>query len=176
MPRYYAGIGSRETPRDVCLLMESLAKKLAGEGWTLRSGHADGADRAFERGAGGKAVVYLPFPSFGIEPYQDDPGMPVMGQAVCLPQVWESNCRKLVEIGVRYSMLHSKMHGRNWAQVCGLEGEGPSQMVVCWCPEPNGRPQGGTATAVNLARHLGIQVRNLWHDEVLAAAHTWLAR
>jgi hypothetical protein len=49
--KYYAGIGSRETPSDVCSQMTELAKQLDAENWILRSGGAKGADSAFENGA-----------------------------------------------------------------------------------------------------------------------------
>jgi len=39
----YSGIGSRETPDDILELMKAVAYKLAGRGYTLRSGGADGA-------------------------------------------------------------------------------------------------------------------------------------
>jgi predicted Rossmann fold nucleotide-binding protein DprA/Smf involved in DNA uptake len=47
---FYAGIGARETPDDVLHLMYLLGRKLATDGYVLRSGHADGADLAFEKG------------------------------------------------------------------------------------------------------------------------------
>ena len=46
--KYYTGIGSRETPKDIMQLMSKLAYKLASEGYILRSGAAQGADTAFE--------------------------------------------------------------------------------------------------------------------------------
>jgi predicted Rossmann fold nucleotide-binding protein DprA/Smf involved in DNA uptake len=50
MTKYYAGIGSRETPKDICDIMTQLAIKLANNGWVLRSGGAKGADRSrFEK-------------------------------------------------------------------------------------------------------------------------------
>ena len=49
--KYYAGVGSRQTPRDIIILMEAIASKLSQAGWSCRSGGAAGADRAFERGA-----------------------------------------------------------------------------------------------------------------------------
>ncbi len=49
--RPYAGIGSRQTPSEMLSLMESLAGRLAADGWVLRSGASPGADQAFFRGA-----------------------------------------------------------------------------------------------------------------------------
>ena len=56
---YYAGIGSRETPKNKCRLMTKIAKILSGK-YTLRSGGADGADSAFEAGAGDNKQIFLP--------------------------------------------------------------------------------------------------------------------
>ena len=46
----YSGIGSRETPDNVLVVMEKLGAAFAKKGFVLRSGGADGADSAFERG------------------------------------------------------------------------------------------------------------------------------
>ncbi len=48
--KYYSGIGSRETPDDIIDVMKQLGKKLADQGWILRTGGAKGADQAFELG------------------------------------------------------------------------------------------------------------------------------
>lgn len=63
----YAGIGSRRTPDDVLVLMYAIARMAAARGLWLYSGHADGADWAFERGAGGRATIFLPWRGFGNE-------------------------------------------------------------------------------------------------------------
>jgi predicted Rossmann fold nucleotide-binding protein DprA/Smf involved in DNA uptake len=47
MGMIYAGIGSRETPKEVLKSMTNYAKELSATGWVLRSGGADGADTAF---------------------------------------------------------------------------------------------------------------------------------
>ena len=47
----YAGIGSRETPPRVFKQMTDIARTLAGRGWRLRLGGAEGADTAFSAGA-----------------------------------------------------------------------------------------------------------------------------
>jgi hypothetical protein len=50
-PIKYAGIGARKTPEEVLQVMERAGRILGSRGYTLRSGHAAGADMAFERGA-----------------------------------------------------------------------------------------------------------------------------
>lgn len=44
MKNYYAGIGSRETPKDFLNLFTAVAISLEKRGCILRSGHAPGAD------------------------------------------------------------------------------------------------------------------------------------
>lgn len=64
---YYAGIGSRATPAHVLTQMREIAKWLATHGIVLRSGHAQGADQAFERGCddvGGCKRIYIPWKHF----------------------------------------------------------------------------------------------------------------
>jgi len=46
---YYAGIGSRTTPVEIQHLMYQIAKSLARQGYTLRSGAASGADQHLKR-------------------------------------------------------------------------------------------------------------------------------
>lgn len=50
MMKIYAGIGSRKTPKKILEQMRNISSFLAKEGYTLRSGGADGADSAFEDG------------------------------------------------------------------------------------------------------------------------------
>src|ERR1044072_4305468 len=67
MNKYYAGIGSRETPENIQKDMYCIAGHLAQINYTLRSGGADGADLAFEKGCDfvkGKKDIYLPWKDF----------------------------------------------------------------------------------------------------------------
>lgn len=173
--KFYTGIGSRSTPDDVLALMERAAAWLAAQGWTLRSGHAAGADRAFECGAGTESVIYLPWASFGQKPYGEDPGMSVLGHAIALPEVTLlANYAELQRLGIRSPGSPSRtvrlLHGRNYCQVLGHRETGDevgnadnkaSSFVVCWCPLVGDVPQGGTASAILLARRQGIPVVNL---------------
>jgi hypothetical protein len=65
--KYYAGIGSRETPSGILTIFEKVGTFLANKGFILRSGHAPGADKAFEIGCdkvNGKKEIYLPWRNF----------------------------------------------------------------------------------------------------------------
>ena len=59
---YYTGIGARNTPDKVLDLFMNIAKYLATKDFTLRSGAANGADSAFEKGcdiSNGSKEIYL---------------------------------------------------------------------------------------------------------------------
>ena len=56
----YTGVGSREAPEEIILLMTKLSAKLEAQGWTLRSGAADGADTGFENGVNNEDEYILP--------------------------------------------------------------------------------------------------------------------
>jgi len=75
MKIFYTGIGSRKTPGPINDIIEFSplyrfyywGRILATKGFILRSGHADGADLAFEKGCdtvNGKKEIYLPWKGF----------------------------------------------------------------------------------------------------------------
>lgn len=162
--KYYAGVGSRKTPPDVLELMGKAARWLRRQGWTLRSGHASGADWAFEEGAADPgSMIFLPWSGFGQRAYGSDPGRPVIGKAVLTPEAELLQYHaELVKLGIRRQGATSRavrlLHGRNWLQVKD------AKFVVCWAEEVNGEPQGGTATAVKLAEAWQVPVFNLWRQ------------
>jgi hypothetical protein len=155
----YAGIGSRRTPNEILVLMESLAERLAEEGWTLRSGGARGADQAFIAGAqraGGAADVYLPWPGYeGIaEPRLQNATPAALDLAAFHHPAWGS-CRRGAKA----------LHARNCHQILGATLDDPSSFVVCWTPDGSldgaGASSGGTGQALRIASSRGIAVVNL---------------
>lgn len=146
--KYYSGIGSRETPLYIINKMTELAIKLESEGYTLRSGGADGADKAFELGAVNKEI-YLPWKGFN---HSDSELYHVSTEATEIAKrihpAWNS-C----------SPGAKKLHSRNIYQVLGYDLKTPSEFVICWTT--GGKIVGGTATAINLALSLNIPVYNL---------------
>ena len=68
----YTGASSRETLSEVLEEMRVIGESLAWAGFTLRSGGAGGADRAFEEGArrvfGTRLEIYLPWRRFNDNP------------------------------------------------------------------------------------------------------------
>ena len=153
----YAGIGSRETPLDVLSLMTDIAIELANYGFTLRSGGADGADSAFEIGAGdGRLVkeIYLPWAGFnGSRSHLylwPTPDLQAEAETIAARHhpAWE-----------RCSQGARKMHTRNVAQVLGEYLNQPALCVICWTP--NGSGTGGTGQALRIAKTYGVPIFDL---------------
>lgn len=151
------GIGSRETPTEFLERMNRLAIAFARAGWLLRSGGADGADMAFEeafRSQNGKMEIYLPWKNFNDNP---SPLYDVCDRALemasTIHPAWH-NCSQ----GARL------LHGRNCYQVLGKNLNDPSDVVVCWTKD--GKPSGGTRTAILLAKSRIVPVINLATDPI----------
>jgi hypothetical protein len=160
----YAGIGSRETPGHILIIMHHIAAYLAGEGWTLRSGHADGADRAFEDGLESMELpeahkeIYLPWRGFnGSSSNLHPEHHPFSDQerelAASMHPAWH-----------KCSPSAQRLHTRNVRQILGCEAiHGPNvnpvKFVVCWTDK--GLLKGGTAQAIRIAQSCDIPVINL---------------
>ena len=157
MMRVYAGIGARDTPPGVLQLMGHAAEALALAGWVLRSGHAPGADQAFEAGAGRAAEVYMPWPSFEKSvPLEagyvmDRPSDAARSLAERFHPAWPT-----LRQGAR------ALHARNAHIVLGPALNGPVAFVLCWTRGAAG--QGGTGQATRIAEANGVPVFDLWRD------------
>jgi len=170
----YAGIGSRATPPDVLELMKRLAHELAAAGWTLRTGGAKGADRAFLDGSTAAACpveVYLPWPGFGGIPNSrlDRPTERAFEIAREHHPAW-SAC----------SSAAQALHARNSHQVLGETLEDPASFVVCYTPDGSlageSREAGGTGQALRIASTAGVPVFNLKRPEHRERIEAFLAR
>lgn len=162
--KYYAGIGSRLTPAEILMLMTAIAAALRARGWTLRSGHARGADQAFEAGAGEDAEIYLPGPGF-------ERAVPILGNVHAFPGL---QAMKLAE---RFhpnwdacSPTARKLLARDGYQLLGPDLDDPVKwvkFVVCWTPKGtrDGRERGGTSQALRIAAAYNIPVFNLQRPE-----------
>lgn len=142
--RKYAGIGSRETPPDVLEYMQSLAKSWAEFGVLLRSGAARGADAAFEKGCdevNGPKEIFR----------SGDATLDAMKHAAKFHPNWDA-CGSYVR----------ELHARNSMIVLGRSLNEPVDMVVCWTPKAV--KIGGTAQALRIAEHEGIQIVNLGEE------------
>lgn len=133
--KYYAGIGSRSTPDYVLKKMTLLAKKL--ENYILRSGGAEGADSAFEKGASKKEIFRA-----------------------------EDATKEAIELSSKYhpnwsacSEYTKKLHGRNAMIILGENLDSPVEFVVCWTK--NGTGGGGTGQALRIAKDYRIKIYDL---------------
>lgn len=157
--KFYAGIGSRETPLDILIHMMSIGLELQNLGWTLRSGAASGADTAFENGAllAADAVpnteIYLPWHGYNDHTSMLHPNLyPFTREeeriSAYFHPAWGS-CKQGAQ----------RLHMRNLRIMLGLNQENPVQFVVCWTQ--NGKIRGGTGQALRIAQHFKIPVFNL---------------
>lgn len=60
----YGCCGSRQLRAEQLDICFSIGKRIAEWGSIVLSGNADGADAAFQRGAGSRVIVALPWPSY----------------------------------------------------------------------------------------------------------------
>jgi len=154
---YYAGIGSRETPIQILKLFTQIGKYLANKNYILRSGHAEGADSAFEYGCtmvNGQKEIYLPWKGFG----DSDSKLVVLDpKAFEIAESHHPYWHNLKE-GAR------KLQARNSHQVLGWDLETHSKFVICWTK--NGKGSGGTGQAIRIARAYNIPVFDAgsWKD------------
>lgn len=151
----YTGVGSRKTPDAILRKMAFLGRRLGELGFILRSGGADGADSAFERGADevhAAKQIYLPWPRFNGSDSPFTTQKPAaFGIAAMIHPKWD-----YLKESVK------KLHARNAHQVLGPDLDSPSMFVVCWTPQ--GGDMGGTRTAIVLARRENIPVFNLANE------------
>lgn len=149
----YTGIGARKTPGYILHAMVGVAEWMAKNGHTLRSGGAQGADRAFEIGCDhksiGKKEIYLPVKGWqGNDSKHHNVSYEAMNMASAFHPKWDA-----LPTFVKLLM------GRNSYQVMGLDLNTPTDFIVCWTPD--GHIVGGTGQALRMAAHYGIPVFNL---------------
>ena len=155
--RYYTGIGSRETPYEVCQLMTAIGKSLAKKQLILRTGGADGADNSFLRGSKlvkkSRCQLFLPWDGFNghHHPFECKQNNP---------------CAEAVQIAIDYhpnwmdlSQPAKKLMARNSYQILGDDLFTPSKFVICYTP--NGSGKGGTGQALRIANDHDIPILDL---------------
>ena len=153
---YYAGIGSRETPQDICALETKIAARMEELGFILRSGGAKGSDAAFEAGVKDPSRKQIFLPS---EDWNIPPGIKQSAQQTAMRIHGNWNSPRMTS----YDGYGQRAHTRNVFQILGKDLISPSSLVICWTP--GGEPVGGTRTAILLAQERNIPVFNLFHDE-----------
>lgn len=160
----YCGIGSRETPQHIQDTMRTIAAELGARGWLLRSGHAEGADVAFELGAKDQPKeIYLPWPGFnggwaGTGPDSGAAINPALLSSYNQAMVYAQHFHPAWE---KCSQDARALHTRNVYRILGQDLRTPVKCVVCWTKD--GKSSGGTGQALRLAEYLEIPIFNL-HD------------
>lgn len=148
------GIGSRQTPEHVLSDMRRIGAWCRRNKIGLRSGHAEGADWAFEQGAQEFCICYLPWSRFNRELVSEARIVPFKPS----PEV-DAILKEIHPAADKLADAVRLLHGRNVWQILGMGLSKPSDVVVCWTPD--GKTVGGTATAIRLAEKHGIPVFNL---------------
>jgi hypothetical protein len=123
----------------------------------LRSGHAEGADQAFESGARlneEDMEIYLPWAGFNNAP-RNDPRYIVpefttelMMLAAHHHPAWD-----------RLTPAAQKLMARNGCQVLGQDLATPADCIICWTKD--GKWVGGTSQALRIAAAYNVPFFNL---------------
>ena len=180
--RFYAGIGSRRTPANICELMQQLGQKLALKGMILRSGAAEGADKAFEEGCdnvqGAKQIFQMS------SWYERNPAII---KTKCFTNAYLDEWEKAAQITAQNhpSYLYLKpytkrLHTRNCFQVLGWNLQEPAEFLLCWTADgartaaETSKDTGGTGQAIRIASNYGIRVYNFAVKEDLDLAQSWI--
>jgi hypothetical protein len=138
--KYYAGIGSRTAPEDALKYCTQLAEWLEKKGYILRTGGADGADKAFEAG------VSDPFKKVILRPKHST-------------EEAESVASKIHPAWHACNEYARQLHGRNVQLILGENLDKPVDFVVAWTYD--GIKSGGSRTGLVLAKQLKIPNFNL---------------
>lgn len=154
----YAGIGSRETPNHILVVMTEFAQLATEYDWVLRSGGAPGADQAFELGAA-KKEIYLPSRGFYDNPSPlYPPTTSAMQMAAKCHPIWKG-----------LQPFPKLLVARNMHQIFGFDMNSPVEFVICWTRDgcesykTYTRNTGGTGSAISAASRADIPVYNLYN-------------
>jgi hypothetical protein len=157
--KFFCGIGSRQTPPDICKQMTEIASVLEEKGYTLRSGNANGADQAFARGVKEKAEIWLPFAGFNEDFMDEYPNHDYKilssfdEDAHNSVYKFHPNPKRLTERGFL-------LQARNHRQLFG-ENNIESKFIICWTKD--GKATGGTGQNLRAAEFHEIPVFNMFY-------------
>lgn len=182
MSDYFACVGSRNTPLDVLKVMIRLGKTLTDLGYTITSGDAYGADRAFYYGAKQSkyfkqngAKIYVIHDGFLGRSTDDDVFIDVrkfkdMKETYQkLAQEARGTLKGLNEKGIA-------LHSRNVLQILGPTLEDKADGIFFYAQTVGkNKVKGGTNTAYQLAKsnQVGI-IKNLYLEDDLNWCLDWL--
>ncbi len=152
------GVGSRSTPEPIQKDMIKIGQWVRECNHIIRSGHAEGADWAFEQGAQESCIAYLPWSTFNHH---------LKSNAKKVTVVWSADLEKMT---AKYHPSHGnlgysvrKLMNRNACQVLGIDLKSPADAVICWTKD--GLDYGGTSQAIRIARGHSIPIINMGSKE-----------
>lgn len=157
--KIYTGIGSRNTPIEIAILMTKIATYLERKGYTLRSGGANGADVAFEKGVKNSRNKEIYLPDIGFNKNTSNL-CHVRPEAMCMSSYHH-------EYWKGFKDYTKKLMGRNAYQVLGYDLNMPTDFIICYtqdgCEHSDTRTMatGGTGLAISIGTQLNIKVYNL---------------
>jgi len=150
--KFYAGIGSRQTPIELKEKIKMIVEHLNLKEYTLRSGGAEGADSFFEEFTTNKEI-YLPWKGFNNNNSQL---YTPTTDAFLMAEKYHPRFKSL-------SFGAKKLMARNCHQVLGLDLKTPVDFIVCWTS--NGLATGGTGQALRIAENFKIPIYNLFFED-----------
>ena len=165
MNKFYTGVGSRNTPEHIMIVMTKIATKLEQLGYSLRSGAADGADTAFESGVldNSNKQIFIAWEGFSNRNSKEIGVFNVKGQAA---QQAEEIASIIHPAWDKLSRGARGLHSRNIFQCLGATLDTPSKFLICYAEvDKNGIPKGGTRTAWVCATNNSIPCFNLLFEE-----------
>ncbi len=173
---FYAGIGARKTPKEICVLMKEIASKLSIKyNFILRSGGAEGADSAFELGsdlADGKKEIFLPWNHFNNKHANNTSTFKIYNK-----EIIDKSTQIAAKFHPKWEVLtvsSKSMMIRNNFQVLGANLNSLSKFILCWTPD--GRDSGGTGQALRVAKAYGIKIENLYNKKTFDKWSEWVKK
>lgn len=183
MPKYYAGIGSRNTPKEILHIMCQLGYVMAENSYVLRSGGAKGADTYFQMGCqewckdnsvdfSERQEIFLPWDGFNDLSPKGNNGITLENHWLALEITHDThpNANRLTNTQMQLMM-------RNVSQVYG-NNQVDSEFIVCWTPDAatdkTSINTGGTGQAIRLANEADIPVINLNNKKHLKTVLKWI--
>lgn len=160
-------VGSRSTPEDIIEIMKHTGRAIAKKGWVVRTGDAEGADKAFRLGTnieGGFLEVYTPQESSHISYHTWKYDQTEEVSMKLWNEFANRSDRPRWDNMKKYTR---NLMTRNVCQVMGYNLETASNCLICWTPDgvTEGKnttgETGGTGHAIRVASHFGVPVRNL---------------
>lgn len=170
-------VGSRETPKDIYLLMRELAQLLLSFGWDGYSGASGFADKQLEQAyfynyyrniAQGTIYCFMPWGHFDSlfkfqekVVYYNTPMLPDYDRAKVIAKEHYDKYNDYDKLGVGAK----SMMNRNVYQVLGPELKHKTDITIYWAKPATSKNmvcQGGTNLAVALSEHYQVPTINLY--------------